>query len=210
MTRSPDDRPRGEVTRLLERASHGNREAFDELFPVVYDELKAIARNRLRSERSGHTLGATALVHEAYLNLVDQERVEWQGRAHFFSVAAAAMRRILIDYARMKKRRKRGGDARHVSVESADEHGELISESQAIELLALDQALDRLRAFNEEGADVVVYRLFGGLTHEEIAEVSGVAEITVRRRWSAARAWLRGQLGTDGVPDVREDTGPDG
>ena len=210
MNQTPGDRSRGEITRLLASASHGNREAFDELFPVVYDELKAVARNRMRSERSDHTLSATALVHEAYLSLVDQDRVEWQGRAHFFSVAAAAMRRILIDYARMKKRNKRGGDAQHVSLESADEHGELISDDHAVELLALDQALERLREFNEEGAEVVLYRLFGGLTHEEIAEVRGVSEVTVRRRWTAARAWLRGQLGVEPITVVDEGREPDG
>ena len=210
MNQTPGDRSRGEITRLLARASHGNREAFDELFPVVYDELKAVARNRLRSERSDHTLSATALVHEAYLSLVDQDSVEWQGRAHFLSVAAAAMRRILIDYARMKKRKKRGAHAQHVSLESADEHGELISEDQAVELLALDEALERLRGFNNEGAEVVSYRLFGGLTHVEIAEVTGVSEVTVRRRWTAARAWLRGQLGAESFDTGSAELEPDG
>jgi RNA polymerase sigma factor (TIGR02999 family) len=192
-------RPSGEITRLLRDASMGNRAAFDRLVPLVYDELHRIAGNRLKLEPAGHTLGPTALVHEAYLQLVAQDRTEWHSRAHFFAVAAQAMRRILTNHAKAKHRDKRGGHAVHVELSAAEE-GSLMpfTDDQADELLALDDALTRLRAFNSEGADVVEYRFFGGLAFTEIAEVLGVAEVTVRRRWTAARAWLRGELGAGG------------
>ncbi|MEQ9401222.1 MAG: sigma-70 family RNA polymerase sigma factor [Longimicrobiales bacterium] len=185
------------VTRLLAEASGGDRSAMDRLFPLVYDELKAISRARLRREREGHTLNATALVHEAYLALVEQDRVEWQSRAHFFAVASLAMRRILISYARARLSEKRGGGQAHVplddvagSVESPD----VLSPDEATELVALDDALGELETFNPQGAEVVQYRFFGGLEHREIAEVTGVSEVTVRRRWTAAKTWLRGYL----------------
>jgi len=194
------DNPSGthELTELLEHASGGNADAFNQLFPLVYEELRVIARSRLRSERDGHTLNTTALVHEAYLKLIDQTRVQWQNRAHFFAIASRAMRRILINYAEMRKAGKRGGGATHVPL---DEAGMALTEAQVDELLALDDALNRLRTFNEEGADVVVYRFFGGLSYDEIAQVTGVSAITARRRWTAARAWLRRELdGSAGEP----------
>lgn len=191
---------RGEITRLLGEASAGDRTALDRLMPLVYDELRVLARNRLRSEAAGHTLSPTALVHEAYLQLVEQERVEWRSRSHFFAVAAQAMRRILINYAKMKKRQKRGGGAAHVALDDVDAlvaHALPFTDDQATELIALDEALDQLRQFNSEGAAIVEYRFFGGMEYRDISEVLGVSEVTARRRWSAARAWLRAALNAD-------------
>jgi RNA polymerase sigma factor (TIGR02999 family) len=162
------------------------------VFPLVYDELRRLAHGRLRAERPGHTLNTTALVHEAYLKLVDQTRVEWQSRAHFYAVASTAMRRILINHAEMRRAARRGGDA---VVLPLDEAAILIGDDQVDELLELDLALERLKTFNPRGADVVVYRYFGGLTHEEIGAVLGVSTITVRRAWKSARSWLRRELG---------------
>lgn len=179
------------VTALLAQASGGDREAFDRLLPAVYDELRQLAGARLRFERDGHTLNATALVHEAYFRLVGQERVEWKGRAHFFAIASQAMRRILINYAEARNAQKRGGGATHVSIDAA---AETMDPTQATELLALDEALKELERFNERGARVVEYRFFGGLTHDEIAEAMGLSEVTVRRAWRSARAWLRDAL----------------
>ena len=193
---SADEERRVAVTRLLSKASGGNREALDQLFPLVYDELRKIGRERLKAERASHTLNATALVHEAYLTLVNQDRVEWQSRTHFFAVASTAMRRILISYARARLSLKRGDGAEHVSLDAVGEEVAqgLFSEDQATGLLAVDEALEQLAAFNPRGAEVVEYRFFGGLAHGEIATVTGVSEVTVRRRWTAARAWLRTQL----------------
>lgn len=192
------ERSSGEITRLLREASSGNRAAFDRLVPLVYDELHRIADNRLRSEASGHTLTPTALVHEAYLQLVAQDRTEWHSRSHFFAIAAQVMRRILINYAKMKQALKRGEGVTHVDLAAAEHLGALaITDRQSDELLALDDALTQLRAFNPEGADVVEYHFFGGLGFREIAEVMGVSEVTTRRRWTAARAWLRGALRDD-------------
>jgi RNA polymerase sigma factor (TIGR02999 family) len=180
-----------ELTELLVQASGGNREALNRVFPLVYDELRRLAQRHLRSERADHTLNATALVHEAYVKLVDQTRVQWQNRAHFYAIASQAMRRILINYAEMRKAAKRGAGALHVSLEEA---GVVLAIEQVDELLALDDALERLKAFNPRGADVVVYRFFGGLSYEEIAEVVGTSVITVRRSWSAAKSWLQREL----------------
>lgn len=203
--------PRSEVTELLAEASDGNRSAFDRLVPLVYDELYQLAGAKLRFERAGHTLNNTALVHEAYVRLVGQRHVEWKGRAHFFALASQAMRRILINYAEARNAKKRGGDAPHINVEAADP----ISPEVAEEILALNDALNRLEQFNERGARVIEYRFFGGLTHDEIAEAMGLSEATVRRAWRAARAWLRDELdpavtlawsaplATAGAPDRR-------
>lgn len=200
-----------EVTRLLSEASGGNRNALDRLFPLVYEELKSISRARLKRERDSHTLNATALVHEAYLALVEQDRVEWQSRAHFFAVASLAMRRILVSHARARLSQKRGGDAAHVSLDDVAgrvEHPDVLSPDEATELLALDGALGTLKEFNPQGAEVVQYRFFGGLEHREIAEVVGVSEITVRRRWTAAKAWLRSHLDPDVVDRTTTLIGP--
>ncbi len=202
----PDKHRVAEVTALLAQASGGDRAAFDRLLPSVYNELRQLAGARLRFERHGHTLNATALVHEAYFRLVGQERVEWQGRAHFFAIASQAMRRILINYAEARNAQKRGGGAPHVDLDAA----EAMPEEQATELLALDEALKELERFNERGARVVEYRFFGGLTHDEIAEAMGLSEVTVRRAWRSARAWLRDTLDpsvtlswSEGEPDDR-------
>jgi RNA polymerase sigma factor (TIGR02999 family) len=186
-TRDEDDR----LTLLLAEASNGNVDALNQLFPLVYEELRRIARNRLRAERPGHTLGTTALVHETYLRLVDQTRVEWRNRAHFYAIASRAMRRILINYALARRAGKRGGDADHIALEDA---GIVLDDRQLDEIIGIDIALDRLKDFNQRGADVVVYRFFGGLSYDEIAEVMGTSAITVRRAWNSARAWLRREL----------------
>ncbi|MGE0439219.1 MAG: ECF-type sigma factor [Gemmatimonadales bacterium] len=201
----PDaDNQSGDITRLLHQAGSGTPGAFDRLLPLVYQELARIARGRLRYEASGHTLNTQALVHEAYLKLVDQNRAAWQSRQHFYAVASEAMRRILIDYAKGRRAAKRGGAARRIPLdEAADvaDANQLLSDDQALELLALDDALSRLAAFNPDGATVVQYRFFGGLATEEVAEVMGVSERTVRRLWTVAKAWLRQELaeaiGTD-------------
>jgi len=186
------------LTELLRESSGGNREAFDRLLPVVYQELKAMAHNRLRSERGGHTLDTTALVHETYLKLAQQDRIEWQSRSHFFAVGSQAMRRVLVDYARARNAARRGGTERHLSLDVVEkEAAELLSERTAADLLALDEALDDLSRFDERAATVVEYRFFGGLTHDEIAHLLGVSTITVRRAWTSARAWLRRELGTE-------------
>ncbi|MEM7415658.1 MAG: sigma-70 family RNA polymerase sigma factor [Gemmatimonadota bacterium] len=183
--------PSTDVTRLLHEASAGNRTAVDELLPLVYDELRALARSKLRFESEGHTLSATALVHEAYMKLVDQTQVEWQNRSHFFAVAAESMRRILISYARARNAEKRGHG---VVPESLDHVDELLAGGQDEALIDLDDALTRLADFNERGARVVTYRYFGGMSHKEIAEVLGTSVMTVRRSWDLARAWLRREL----------------
>jgi RNA polymerase sigma factor (TIGR02999 family) len=183
--------PSEQLTELLREASGGNVDALNRLFPVVYEELKQLARARMRAEREGHTLSATALVHEAYLKLVDQSRVEWRNRAHFFAVASRAMRRILMNHARERRAAKRGGGALQVELEDVNL---ALADEQLDDLIALDEAIDRLREFNPRGADVVVYRFFGGLSHDEIAEVVGLSAISVRRAWSAARTWLHKEL----------------
>jgi RNA polymerase sigma factor (TIGR02999 family) len=192
MSKSPVPTPGGsDVTALLAEASGGNREAFDRLVPLVYEELKQQAAARLRLERDGHTLNATALVHEAYVRLVGQEHVEWKGRAHFFAVAAQAMRRILMNHAEARNAGKRRGKAVHIDL---DEIAHFVTDERAGELIAVDEALRELEAFNERGARVVEYRFFGGLTNDEIAEVMGLSDATVRRSWRAARAWLRASM----------------
>jgi RNA polymerase sigma-70 factor, ECF subfamily len=189
----------GEITQLLEAASRGNKAAFDQLLPLVYDELKRIADRRLRSEGLGHTLNTTALVHEAYFKLVDQTRVDWQGRPHFFAVASEAMRRILVDYARTRAARKRGLGKTALDLEAAAAvpSQNALTEDQAIELLALDDALRELEAFNPEGVVIVQHKFFGGLSSREIADVIGSSERSVERGWTIAKAWLRQRLGDD-------------
>lgn len=191
----PEEQGRQTITRLLHRMSEGDPDAFDRLVPLVYDELRAMAHHKLRFERADHTLNTTALVHEAYFKLADQQRVEWQDRVHFFAVAAQAMRRILVDYARRIQAQKRGGEMTRVPIQKAlDEAALVFSEEQAPRLLALDQALRQLEAFNERGCRVVEYRIFGGLTHAEVADVMGLSLSTVRRAWTAAKTWLRREM----------------
>ncbi len=181
-----------EITQLLCSLSDGNRQIVDSLLPLVYKELHQIAHVQLRNERSGHTLNATALVHEAYFKLVDQSRVNWQNRAHFFAIASQAMRRILINYAHQRKAEKRGGNKAFVTfIEDS-----IPKDQNPDELIALDEALTRLEKLNERQSKVVEYWFFVGLTHEEIAEVLNVSVPSVRRDWRLARAWLSRELTT--------------
>jgi RNA polymerase sigma factor (TIGR02999 family) len=186
-TASADAEP---ITGLLLRASGGDPGAMDQLLPYVYDELRRIARRALRWESPDHTLGTTALVHEAYLKLVDQTRVGWRDRAHFYAVAALAMRRILVDYARRHRRTKRGGGQRPVSLDE----GAVSLDERAENLVALDEALTRLSELNPRLSRIVECRFFGGLTEEEIAEALGVTARTVKRDWAKARGWLYQEL----------------
>jgi RNA polymerase sigma factor (TIGR02999 family) len=184
------------VTQLLAEASRGDQSAVDALFEKVYAELRRLAREHLRHERPDHTLQATALVHEAYLRLVGGQQVEWQGRAHFFNVAAQVMRHILVDHARRHAAEKRGGGERRLSLDEAVS----FAEERDVNLVALDDALKTLSEIDEEQARVVELRFFGGLSIKEIAEVLHVSETTVNRKWSTAKLWLHGQL----VPEQGE------
>ena len=183
-----------DVTGLLQAWGAGNREALDELMPVVYGELHRLARASLRGERPDHTLQATALVNEAYLKLVDQRRVRWQNRAHFFGTAAQLMRRILVDHVRQQRAAKRGGGATRVALDEALG----VAEEREVDLLALDAALERLATLDPRQSQLVVLRFFGGLTIDEAAEVLQISPATVKREWSTAKVWLRREL--DGDP----------
>ena len=180
----------GEVTRLLEKWSGGHQSALDELMPIVYSELRKIARIHLRRERTGHTLEATALTHEAYLRLVGQRKVRWQSRAHFFSVAAQMMRRILVEYARKRQTTKRGGGADRVTLVDGD--GALAPTS--VEVLSLHEALGRLAEMDPRQGEIVELRFFGGLTIDETAEVVGASPATVKREWQVAKLWLQREM----------------
>ena len=184
----------GEVTRLLAQASRGDRDAVDRLVPILYDELRRIAHRRMRRERVGHTLGTTALVHEAYLELAGLDRMEWRDRAHFLAVAARAMRRVLIDYAVQRRAQKRDGGRRAVPLDEVEDILTL-SGQRADELLALDEALRRLDAVSERQCRVVECRFFAGMSVEETAEALGTSPATVKRDWTVARAWLHRELG---------------
>jgi RNA polymerase sigma factor (TIGR02999 family) len=183
----------------LRLLAEGDSAALDRVIRLLYDELRDLARARLRSERPGHTLGVTALVNEAYLRLARQNRIAAQSRTQFFAVASKTMRRVLVDYARTRKRAKRGGDAERVPLEDVEA---FLTETQADELLALEDALERLAAGNARAAEVVEHRFFSGLTIEEIGQIQGVSTKTVQRDWIAARAWLRKEVARDlGLPD---------
>jgi RNA polymerase sigma factor (TIGR02999 family) len=179
-----------EVTQILREWSEGDSDAPVRLMPLVYDELRRQARNYLGKERGAKTLQPTALVHEAYLRLVDQTRVNWQNRTHFFGIASNMMRRILIDHARAHATEKRGGAAIRLSVDDV----QIPLEQRAADFLALDEALKDLAKFDERKARIVEMRFFGGLTDEEIAEVLGVTSRTVSRDWKTARLWLYREL----------------
>jgi len=183
------------MTQLLIDWSKGDRAALDQLMPLVHAELRRLAAHYMRRERPGHTLQTSALVNEAYLRLIDQKSVNWQSRAHFFGIAAQLIRQILIDHARKRQSAKRGG-AQQVSLDETA----VVSRERSVELLALDEALDRLAAFDPRKARIVELRFFGGLTEEETAEVMAVSLPTVQREWRAAKAWLRRML-TDGKND---------
>ena len=190
---SVDADTRDTVTRLLHAARDGDASAFDRLMPLVYDELKKMAGRELQHEQVAQVPDATALVHELYLKLVDQADLDWHGRAHFFTIAARAMRQILVDYARRRRAKKRGGDWERITL--ADHL--LSDESKQDDLLALDAALDRLDTISERMCRVVEYRFFGGMTEKEIAEVLEVSPRTVQRDWVKARAWLYNELYPD-------------
>ncbi len=185
---SPD--PGSEVTELLLAWSRGDGSALERLLPLVYEELHRRAEGFMRRERAGHTLQPTALVHETYLKLIDQKRVAWKNRAHFLAVASQAMRRVLVDHARRREAKKRGGTAERLSVDAAP----LAVEPRSIDLLALDEALHRLAALDDRQARLVELRFFGGLTVEETAGVLGVSPVTVNREWAHAQAWLHAEI----------------
>ncbi len=176
------------VTQLLRQAQGGDRAALDELLPLVYAELRRLAASKLSHERADHTLQATALVHEAYLRLIEQHSVDWRNRAHFFALAAEMMRRILVNHALQRQAQKRGGE--NNTKLSLDEAMGLAREERQVDVLLLNDVLERLSALDPQQARVVELRFFGGLTVEEVAEVLGVSEITVKREWRVAKAWL--------------------
>jgi RNA polymerase sigma factor (TIGR02999 family) len=184
------------VTALLGDWSRGDRTALSQLLPLVYAELRRVATRQLRSERAGHTLQPTALVHEAYIRLVDQRHVDWQNRAHFFGVAANVMRRILVDHARRRGASKRGEGVPSVSLDEARD----VAASDGMPVLALDRVLDRLEKVDAELARIVELRAFGGLTIEEAAHVLSVSPSTAKREWRTAKAWLTRELGAEGRP----------
>jgi RNA polymerase sigma-70 factor, ECF subfamily len=174
------------VTELLLEWQQGDREALDRLTPLVYDELRRIAHRYVQRERQGQTLETTALVNEAYLRLVNQQKVDWQNRAHFFAVTAQVMRHILIDHARKRRYMKHGGEAHLVSIDEAA----LMTKVRAAELISLDEALSELARIDPRKSRVVELRYFGGLSLEETADVLEISLMTVRRDWRAAKAWL--------------------
>ncbi|MCA9179727.1 MAG: sigma-70 family RNA polymerase sigma factor [Planctomycetales bacterium] len=182
--------PQADVSALLHDISAGDEAASERLLPLVYDQLRAIAQERMRSENPGHTLQATALVHEAFLRLVGPRQVPWQNQAHFFRAAADSMRWILIDHAKAKHRQKRGGDQRHVPLNLLD----LAASENSEEILALDEAMRRLEQQEPEAAEVVRLRFFAGLSVDETALALDISPRTVDRRWQFARAWLFREL----------------
>lgn len=179
-----------DVTQLLKDWNSGNKEALDQLLPAVYNELRRLARQHLRRERPDHTLQSTELVHEAYLRLVDQERVSWQNRAHFYGVAAQMMRRILVDHARHRLSEKHGGAREKLSLDEAIHW----SEKRNWDLVALDDALNQLASLDERKSRIVELRFFAGLSVEEIAQALGISPATVMRDWALAKAWLMREM----------------
>jgi RNA polymerase sigma factor (TIGR02999 family) len=183
--------PPGEVTALLLRWQEGDEEALVRLTPLVYEDLRRVARRQLRGERAGHTLQPTTVVHEVFLRLVDQRRVPWQNRAQFFAIAARLMRRVLLNHARDRQAQKRGGGAHRVTLAE----GDALAPPREVDVIDLDRALQRLSELDSEQERVVELRYFGGLTIEETAEAMGTSPATVKRDWHSARAWLLTELG---------------
>ncbi len=179
-----------DVTQLLSKAQRGDENALNELLPLVYNELRRVAANQLKSERGDHTLQATALVHEAYLRLLEQKEVDWRNRAHFFSIASEMMRRILVNYAIQRNAKKRGDGATKIALDEAVS----FANQRDFDLVSLDDALKNLAKFDEKQAKIVELRFFGGLTIEETAEVLEISDSTVKREWRMAKAWLKSQL----------------
>jgi RNA polymerase sigma factor (TIGR02999 family) len=180
-----------DITRLLNKVQAGDKIALDALLPIVYQELRRVAGSQLKTERENHTLQATALVHEAYLRLLDQHTIDWRNRAHFFGLAAEMMRRILVNYAVERNAQKRGSGATRISLEDADG---CAGDERELDLISLDENLKRLVEFDAEAARIVELRFFGGLTVEETAEVLGVSPSTVTREWRMAKSWLKAQF----------------
>jgi RNA polymerase sigma-70 factor (ECF subfamily) len=178
------------VTQLLQQWNHGDDAALAELTPLVYEELRRLAHHYMEGERPGHTLQTTALVNEAYLRLADQTNSNWQSRAHFFAVAARAMRGILVNYAKSNQAQKRGGGAARIELDEAA----ILSPEQSKEIVDLHEALERLATLNSRKARVVELKYFGGLNHDEIAEVMKISTVTVRRDWMFAKTWLYDEL----------------
>ena len=183
-------KPDKQATELLLALEGGNRAVLDDLVPLIYGELRAIARRKLRSERTGHTLNTTALVHEAFLKLVQLDRIQWQSRAHFLAIAAQAMRHILVNHALRRKRAKRGGGAAHVPLDEVPD----LPVEEADRILALDGALAKLAAVNPRHARVVECRFFAGMSIEETATALEISPATAKRDWTLLRAWLRREL----------------
>ncbi|MBS1794882.1 MAG: sigma-70 family RNA polymerase sigma factor [Acidobacteria bacterium] len=182
---------RVQITQLLKEWGEGDPRALDELMPLVYDELRRQASRYLKKERPGHTLQTTALIHEAYIKMLGVNAIEWQNRSHFFAIASTAMRRILVDHARERKREKRGGALENLPL---DEALPISSKERNVDLLALDEALDRLARLDPRQAKVVELRYFSGLSIDETAEILGVSNATVRLDWNLAKAWLKNEL----------------
>lgn len=186
-----------DITQILNAISMGHERSADVLLPLVYDELRAIAVRHLRHERLGHTLQATALVHETYVRLVDQDRVHWTGRAHFLAIAATMMRRILVNHAKARHADKRGGGAVRTRLTITG----LQAPETSLDLLALDEAMCQLAELDPQQCKIVELRYFGGLTVKDVAQVVGISERTVHREWTFAKAWLRGEI-SKGDDDV--------
>jgi RNA polymerase sigma factor (TIGR02999 family) len=184
------EKPSGEITLLLKRVAGGDSGAGDKLAEAVYSELRRIAGRMMSRERAGHTLQPTVIADEAFLNLIDQPERNWENRAHFFAVAAQAMRHILVDYSRQKRALKRGGDLERITSDAV----QLGTFSSPDDILAIDQALTRLNAIDPRQARIVELRYFAGLTEDETAQVLAVSPRTVKREWAFARAWLYGEM----------------
>lgn len=193
------------ITRLLQEARDGNESAVAALYPLIYEQLRALAAGQMRNERDGHTLQPTALVNEAFLKLIEQDRATYQDRGHFMAVAATAMRRVLIDHARTRQRAKRGGDAHRIALDDVIEG----ADARGLDLLALDEAMERLATMDARKARIVELRFFAGLSVAETASVLEVSEKTVKREWAVARAWLRRALSGERY-DAPEDEGDHG
>jgi RNA polymerase sigma factor (TIGR02999 family) len=182
---------RGDVTRLLGQLRAGDAGASDQLVPLIYEELRRIAGAQMRRERPGHTLQATAVVHEAYMRLVGEQELEWQNRAHFFAIAAKTMRRILLDYARQRHAGKRGGEGAH----KVDLEMELlVGDDRLDQVVTVDEILTRLNEMDPQQARIVELRFFAGLNVEETAEAMGLSATTVKREWRSAKAWIHSNL----------------
>ncbi len=192
--------PPHDITQLLLAWEQGDQKAFEQLIGLVEKELRRLARNYMRKEKEGHLLQTTALVNEAYIRLVDQKRVHWKNRAHFFGIAATCMRRVLCDYAKAQQRDKRGGQFEHIALSDASP----VSVEKSMELLALDEALQKLAKQDERKSRIVELRYFGGYTVEEVAEILGFSKETIALEWRMARAWLQREIDAESKAAQRD------